>query len=180
MRMMLKRLIIGVMMVTGVVNVCLTRVKVGRRRRNEDILDSTTPAEMGSNKLNFQRMFPYRKTENAQQQTWPLPQCRPPTVSPLPECSLLDPSAAATGETGFQNLWNLTQTLAGTGHSSDLESTNTKNFSEQARAAAICWSKILIQKAAELVFVCCVSFFLRKKTQQVQMVSAFAFVAPDQ
>ena len=68
MRMMLKRLIIGVMMVTGVVNVCLTRVKVGRRRRNEDILDST-PAEMGSNKLNFQRMFPYRKTENAQQQT---------------------------------------------------------------------------------------------------------------
>ena len=49
----MRELNIGMMqtrLIIGVIDVSLTRVKVGRRRRNEDILDSTTPAEMESNK----------------------------------------------------------------------------------------------------------------------------------
>ena len=61
-------------LIIGVIDVSLTRVKVGRRRRNEDILDSTTPAEMESNKWMSQEVWTFKKyflkgkTENTQQQ----------------------------------------------------------------------------------------------------------------
>ena len=61
MRMMLKRLIIGVMMVTGVVNVCLTRVKVGRRRRNEDILYSTPACRNGVKQIELSKNVSLQK-----------------------------------------------------------------------------------------------------------------------
>ena len=92
--MVLKRLIVGVMMVTGVIGVCLTKVvtnikylshqtqscdkyevcvspgsKWAEGGEMKTFCIQLLPAEMGSNKLNFQRMFPYRKTENTQQQT---------------------------------------------------------------------------------------------------------------